>query len=154
MPDLNHLTWRKSTYSNNGGNCVEVGAAWRKSTYSGNGGDCVEVAGDPLDDRGVVLVRDSKDPDGPVITFRPDQFATFLHQAIHGRLDDTDGAVEIIRHDRDVLVAGRRVHTSWHLRSRTAPVTLHFTTSEWTAFQKGAEHGEFGTAARREPLLT
>ncbi|TDE33970.1 DUF397 domain-containing protein [Actinomadura sp. 6K520] len=39
-------------------------AAWRKSSYSGsNGGDCVELAGLP----GVVAVRDSKDPDGPVL---------------------------------------------------------------------------------------
>ncbi|SHG60809.1 DUF397 domain-containing protein [Streptoalloteichus hindustanus] len=34
--------WRKSSYSGNGGQCVEVGA-WRKSSHSGNGGDCVEV---------------------------------------------------------------------------------------------------------------
>ncbi|TMQ81282.1 DUF397 domain-containing protein [Actinomadura soli] len=37
---------------------------WRKSTHSGpNGGECVEVA----DVAGVVAVRDSKDPDGPVL---------------------------------------------------------------------------------------
>ena len=35
---------------------------WRKSSYSGSGGgDCAEVASTP----GAVLVRDSKDPDGP-----------------------------------------------------------------------------------------
>ncbi|MFG2757635.1 DUF397 domain-containing protein [Streptomyces wuyuanensis] len=38
---------------------------WRKSSYSnGSGGDCVEVA-DGLP--GVVPVRDSKLPDGPVL---------------------------------------------------------------------------------------
>ena len=38
------------------------GLTWRKSSYSGNsGGNCAEVAGVP----GAVLVRDSKNPDGP-----------------------------------------------------------------------------------------
>jgi hypothetical protein len=44
----------------------KVEAAWRKSSYSGaNGGNCVEVA----DGRGALLVRDSKDPDGPRLAF-------------------------------------------------------------------------------------
>ncbi|MEU8802142.1 DUF397 domain-containing protein [Spirillospora sp. NPDC048819] len=39
-------------------------AKWRKSTHSGsNGGDCVELARLP----DAVAVRDSKDPDGPVL---------------------------------------------------------------------------------------
>ncbi|TDD27782.1 DUF397 domain-containing protein [Actinomadura sp. KC06] len=39
-------------------------AKWRKSTYTGsNGGNCVELA----DAAGAVAVRDSKDPDGPVL---------------------------------------------------------------------------------------
>jgi hypothetical protein len=37
---------------------------WRKSSRSGeNGGNCVELA----DAAGAVAVRDSKDPDGPVL---------------------------------------------------------------------------------------
>ena len=69
--------WRKSSYSGNGGgNCVEVGALWRKSSYSGNGGaNCVEVAPNLPD---VVAVRDSKDPDGPVLTISRDDWASFL----------------------------------------------------------------------------
>ncbi|KAA5825827.1 DUF397 domain-containing protein [Saccharopolyspora hirsuta] len=48
---------------------------WRKSSYSqGNGGVCVEVAVQPT----VVGVRDSKDPDGPVLVFSPGVFAQFL----------------------------------------------------------------------------
>ncbi len=39
------------------------GVGWHTSSYSGNGGDCVEVACTP--ER--VLVRDSKDPDGPAL---------------------------------------------------------------------------------------
>jgi hypothetical protein len=69
--------WRKSSYSGNGGgNCVEVGALWRKSSYSGNGGaDCVEVARSLP---GVVAVRDSKNPDGPILTFSRDEWASFI----------------------------------------------------------------------------
>ncbi|WP_344056570.1 DUF397 domain-containing protein, partial [Sphaerisporangium rubeum] len=38
---------------------------WRKSTYSNNGGDCVEVASNLP---GIIGVRDSKTPTGPVVT--------------------------------------------------------------------------------------
>jgi hypothetical protein len=38
---------------------------WRKSSYSGGAGNCVEVAAQV----GRVAVRDSKNPDGPVLTF-------------------------------------------------------------------------------------
>ncbi|NHW87476.1 DUF397 domain-containing protein [Escherichia coli] len=48
---------------------------WRTSSRSGNQGDCVEVA-DTLPGGGVG-VRDSKDPDGPVLTFDPSSWATF-----------------------------------------------------------------------------
>jgi len=69
--------WRKSSYSGNGGsNCVEVGAVWRKSSYSGNGGaDCVEVARNLPD---AVAVRDSKNPDGPILTFSKDEWTSFI----------------------------------------------------------------------------
>jgi hypothetical protein len=50
-------------------------AAWRKSTYSGNGNDCVEVASAVRPE--VVAVRDSKDPDGPKLTFTPDVWTAF-----------------------------------------------------------------------------
>jgi hypothetical protein len=38
---------------------------WRKSSYSANGGECVEAA----DHDGLVLTRDSKLSDSPVLTF-------------------------------------------------------------------------------------
>ncbi|MBO4207121.1 DUF397 domain-containing protein [Micromonospora echinofusca] len=53
-----------------------TGAIWRKSTRSGGQGDCVEVA-DNL--TGIVGVRDSKDPDGPALTFTPAAWTAFLH---------------------------------------------------------------------------
>ncbi|MGW4157153.1 DUF397 domain-containing protein [Micromonospora chersina] len=59
-----------------------IGARWRKSTRSGgNGGDCVEVA-DNLP--GVVAVRDSKDPAGPVLTFDPAAWTRFVTTAKRG----------------------------------------------------------------------
>jgi hypothetical protein len=42
---------------------------WRKSSYTGNGGNnCVEVARNLRD---AVVVRDSKNPNGPWLTFTP-----------------------------------------------------------------------------------
>ncbi|MEV4196872.1 DUF397 domain-containing protein [Micromonospora globbae] len=54
-----------------------TGAVWRKSTRSGNS-ECVEVA-DNLP--GVVGVRDSKDPTGPVLTFTPRAWRAFVAHA-------------------------------------------------------------------------
>ncbi|MCW3842171.1 DUF397 domain-containing protein [Micromonospora yasonensis] len=56
------------------------GARWRKSTRSnGQGGNCVEVA-DNLP--GVVAVRDSKDPSGPVLAFGSEAWRTFVAQVV------------------------------------------------------------------------
>ncbi|MFG1950068.1 DUF397 domain-containing protein [Micromonospora sp. NPDC048830] len=51
-------------------------ATWRKASRSNsNGGACVEVA-DNLP--GVVAVRDSKDPTGPLLTFTPASWRAFV----------------------------------------------------------------------------
>ena len=50
------------------------GAVWRKSAYSNNGGNCVEVARNLP---GVVAVRDSKDPDGPALILTPADWEAF-----------------------------------------------------------------------------
>lgn len=47
---------------------------WVKSSYSGNGG-CVEVAAADH-----VLVRDTKDRHGPVLTFRRETWRRFASQ--------------------------------------------------------------------------
>ncbi|MFI6763619.1 DUF397 domain-containing protein [Micromonospora sp. NPDC050417] len=53
-----------------------TGARWRKSTRSnGNGGNCVEVA-DNLPH--TIGVRDSKDRQGPALTFTPTAWRTFV----------------------------------------------------------------------------
>jgi Domain of unknown function (DUF397) len=46
-----------------------------KSSLSFANGNCVEVAGLP-DDR--IGVRNSRDPDGPVLRFTPDEWRAFL----------------------------------------------------------------------------
>ncbi|MEU1756111.1 DUF397 domain-containing protein [Micromonospora matsumotoense] len=53
-----------------------TGAIWHKSTRSsGNSGDCVEVAANLP---GIVGVRDSKDEAGPVLSFAPAAWRSFL----------------------------------------------------------------------------
>ncbi|MFF8614891.1 DUF397 domain-containing protein [Streptomyces sp. NPDC015350] len=46
--------------------------AWFKSSYSNNGGQCIEVATD------LTAIRDSKDPHGPVLNASPTSFAAFV----------------------------------------------------------------------------
>lgn len=53
-------------------------AAWRKSVRSGNGGNCVEVADNLVHEYGVVLVRDSKNPTGPVLNLANSQWQAFI----------------------------------------------------------------------------
>ncbi|QHY96940.1 hypothetical protein SSPS47_17690 [Streptomyces sp. S4.7] len=51
-------------------------AQWRKSSYSnGDGGDCVEVA-DAYP--GLIPVRDSKTPTGPVLLLTPTAWSDFV----------------------------------------------------------------------------
>ena len=51
-------------------------ATWRKSSYSGgNGGECVEVNAQVQ--AGRVLVRDTKDRQGPVLRFTPGTWQRF-----------------------------------------------------------------------------
>ncbi|MFJ7907371.1 DUF397 domain-containing protein [Kitasatospora sp. NPDC096204] len=58
-------------------------ASWAKSSYSNNGGDCVEVA---PDFPGLVPVRDSKDPHGPALVFRTEAWASFVAAVRSGEL--------------------------------------------------------------------
>jgi len=46
---------------------------WAKAARCPNNATCVEVG----EHGGLVLIRDSKDPDGPVLTFDRDEWATF-----------------------------------------------------------------------------
>ena len=60
---------------------MSVQRSWFKSSFSnGQGGSCVEVcfAG------GKVRVRDSKDPDGPVLVFNRGEWDAFELGVFHG----------------------------------------------------------------------
>ncbi|MEU8697399.1 DUF397 domain-containing protein [Streptomyces sp. NPDC048680] len=51
---------------------------WFKSSYSNNGGNCIEVAANLVAVHGVVPVRDSKNVSGPVLRVAPGSFASFV----------------------------------------------------------------------------
>jgi hypothetical protein len=51
-----------------------AGMNWRKSSYSFSNGNCTEVAADGH----AVGVRDSTDPDGPVLTFDGSTWGRFV----------------------------------------------------------------------------
>ncbi|MET9181918.1 DUF397 domain-containing protein [Kitasatospora aureofaciens] len=61
------------------------GAQWFKSSYSNNGGNCVEVAPGFT---GVMPVRDSKDPSGPVLVFPSDAWKSFVAAVRSGEFGD------------------------------------------------------------------
>ncbi|MEL5961172.1 DUF397 domain-containing protein [Streptomyces sp. CLV115] len=76
--------WFKSSYSgSDGGECLEVAYNWQKSSYSGSeGGECVEIAAHPA----AIHIRDSKNPDGPVLTVAPTTWTAFAGFAADPRL--------------------------------------------------------------------
>jgi hypothetical protein len=56
---------------------------WRKSSYSSDDGNCVEVA-----DHGAHrAVRDSKDPTGPVLIFTATEWSSFTAGVQAGEFD-------------------------------------------------------------------
>ena len=57
---------------------------WLKAQLSGANGQCVEIAST----RDKVAIRDSKDPDGPILTYTFAEFRAFLHGAQNGEFDD------------------------------------------------------------------
>ncbi|MFD5000729.1 DUF397 domain-containing protein [Streptomyces buecherae] len=51
---------------------------WFKSSYSNNGGACVEIAANLATANGTVPVRDSKDPHGPTLAFDTTAWTAFV----------------------------------------------------------------------------
>lgn len=76
------VSYIKSSFCASNG-CVEVG--YTKSTFSGNNGSCVEYH--EHDDE--VHVRDSKDKDGPFLTFTGAEWDAFILGAKAGQFDRT-----------------------------------------------------------------
>ncbi|MGW8485341.1 DUF397 domain-containing protein [Streptomyces sp. NPDC055886] len=60
---------------------------WFKSSYSSNGGDCIEVAANLAATRGIVPVRDSKVVGGPVVAVPVTAFAAFVAGVRGGTFD-------------------------------------------------------------------
>ncbi|MGW2366576.1 DUF397 domain-containing protein [Streptomyces sp. NPDC001667] len=48
---------------------------WRKSSYSGQGGNCLEAGGGTV---GIIPIRDSKAPDGPTLLVPADAWGDFI----------------------------------------------------------------------------
>lgn len=72
--DLSGVTWLTSPLSNNGGQCVQMGVA--------------PAPGHPKAVNGrVILVRDSKDPDGPVLAFNKAELDAFAGGLAMGAFD-------------------------------------------------------------------
>ncbi|MFD4787503.1 DUF397 domain-containing protein [Streptomyces sp. NPDC058459] len=58
---------------------------WFKSSYSNNGGTCVEVATNLLPSRGTIPVRDSKHRAGSVLELPAAAFSTFVTGVKNGQ---------------------------------------------------------------------
>jgi Domain of unknown function (DUF397) len=64
------------------------GAAWRRSSFSNGGGNCVEVA--RLAD-GTTAVRNSNHPGDGTVFFTPAEMDAFIKGAKAGEFDDLAG---------------------------------------------------------------
>ena len=77
---IHTLVFRKSSYSGEGADCVEVAhipTNFRKSSYSGQAPNCVEVADLPCG----AAVRDSKHPGAGHLPFPASEWSGFLNAA-------------------------------------------------------------------------
>jgi Domain of unknown function (DUF397) len=64
---------------------LTVDLEWRKSSYSNSQGTCVELARQP---DGMIAVRNSRDQDGPVLEFTRAEMSTFAIGLRTGQFDD------------------------------------------------------------------
>ncbi len=63
---------------------MSTGIAWRKALSSIGNGACLEVTSV----NGMIAVRDSKNPTGPVLMYTPAEWRAFLDGAKKGEFDD------------------------------------------------------------------
>ncbi|MFE5122072.1 DUF397 domain-containing protein [Streptomyces sp. NPDC056669] len=66
-----------------------VPADWFKSSYSDNGTNCVEVADLSTSPYRAIAIRDSKDPNSPALLVSPDGWASFITAVTDGELPAT-----------------------------------------------------------------
>jgi hypothetical protein len=71
--------------TSNGVPADQLQAAWRKSSWSNPSGNCVEVA--PLADGGIA-VRNSRHPAGPALVYTRAEVSAFLAGVKNGEFDD------------------------------------------------------------------
>jgi hypothetical protein len=57
--------------------------SWLKAQASSHNGQCVEIASAD----GKIAMRDSKNPDGPILIYTPAEFSAFLDGARNGEFD-------------------------------------------------------------------
>jgi Domain of unknown function (DUF397) len=57
--------------------------SWLKAQSSGANGQCIEIASTA----GKIAIRDSKDPEGPILVYTPGEFRAFLDGARNGEFD-------------------------------------------------------------------
>ncbi|MFI8940644.1 DUF397 domain-containing protein [Streptomyces syringium] len=63
----------------------ELSVSWRKSSYSTNGGNCLEWAPAHIP-TGTVPIRDSKNPHGPALLFPVRSWRAFISAVNEDRL--------------------------------------------------------------------
>jgi Domain of unknown function (DUF397) len=71
-------------YFSEDGGFIPAAMRWTKSSFSFANGDCVEVAALP---DGTVLVRDTKDREGPALGFTPAEWQAFTAGVRNGEFD-------------------------------------------------------------------
>ncbi|MEN8655333.1 DUF397 domain-containing protein [Streptomyces sp. 21So2-11] len=57
---------------------TDESSRWAKSSYSDNGGNCLEWVPQHASVAGEFMIRDSKDPEGPVLSFPAASFTGFI----------------------------------------------------------------------------
>ncbi|MEV6229564.1 DUF397 domain-containing protein [Saccharopolyspora shandongensis] len=80
------INWRKSSYSQNTGDCIEVGrvvTGWRTSSRSQNTDSCVEIGALP----GGTAVRDTKDRSAGYFVADASQWSSFVAAVKDGRFE-------------------------------------------------------------------
>lgn len=120
MTTDNRLEWRKSSFSGNGENCVEIAPShgWPTTSHI-----------TPSDSH--IYMRHSKHHDAGTIIFDLTAWHQFL---THARTNISSGCTPVtITHTSD----------NTHVHCQTTHVSLHYNQGEWAAFQAGVSNGEF-----------